>query len=154
MAKRTVTKRELCERIAKNTGLTQVAVKASVQGFIDAIIGELARGNRLEFRDFGVFDTRIQTARKARNPRTGDEVFVPAKAIAFFKVGKKMEEVIQNSVTLTDAETVAPRQTTDAPVIKKLESPGLGSFSTVEESAEPQTSEEPAPDKGGDPQSW
>lgn len=98
MEKRTITKRELCERIAKETGLTQVAVKASVQGFLDAIIEELSRGNRLEFRDFGVFDTRVQAARKARNPRTGDEVFVPAKAIAYFKIGKKMEEIVQKAL--------------------------------------------------------
>lgn len=98
MGKRTITKRELCERIAKDTGLTQVAVKASVQGFLDAIIGELAQGNRLEFRDFGVFDTRVQASRKARNPRTGEVVYVPAKAIAYFKIGKRMEEVVQRAL--------------------------------------------------------
>jgi integration host factor subunit beta len=102
VAKRTITKRELCERIAKETGLTQVAVKASVQGFLDAIIEELSRGNRLEFRDFGVFDTRVQAARKARNPRTGEVVHVGPKAIAYFKVGKKMEEVVQRALPLIE----------------------------------------------------
>jgi len=95
VANRTVTKRELCERIAKQTGYAQVVTKEIVQRFLDEVIAELARGNRMEFRNFGVFDTRLQRARKARNPRTDQIVRVPPKVVVSFKVGKSMQEKAQ-----------------------------------------------------------
>ena len=98
MANRTVTKRELCERIARQTGQTQVVTKEIVQLFLDQIIDELALANRLELRNFGVFDTRIQAARKARNPRTDEIVFVAPKAIVSFKVGKSMHDKAQQAL--------------------------------------------------------
>ncbi len=95
MANRTVTKRELCERIAKQTGYAQVVTKEVVQQLLDEIIVELSKGNRMEFRNFGVFDTRLQPPRKARNPRTDEVVDVPAKAVVCFKVGKNMQKQAQ-----------------------------------------------------------
>ena len=52
----TITKKELVDRIAENTQAKQTLVKATIQNFLDEIISELAKGNRLEFRDFGVFE--------------------------------------------------------------------------------------------------
>jgi integration host factor subunit beta len=106
---RTVTKRELCERIAKKTGYAQVVTKDVVQNFLDEIVEELSRGNRMEFRNFGVFDTRLQAPRKARNPRTNEVVHVPAKAVVSFKVGKEMQEKAQESLPqlLDDEEEAA-----------------------------------------------
>ncbi len=98
MDNRTVTKRELCERIAKKTGYAQVVTKEVIQQFLDEIVAELAKGNRMEFRNFGVFDTRLQSARKARNPRTNQVVEVPAKAVVSFKVGKQMQDMAQRSL--------------------------------------------------------
>jgi len=66
----TVTKKELIDRIAKNTQTKRVLVKATVQDFLDEIIFELAKGNRLEFREFGVFETRECAPRTAHNPKT------------------------------------------------------------------------------------
>jgi len=91
VAHQTVTKRELCERIAKVTGQPQVATKKTVQLFLDHLIHELSEGNRIELRNFGVFDSRIQLARKARNPRTNQIVHVEPKTIVTFKVGKRMQ---------------------------------------------------------------
>jgi integration host factor subunit beta len=96
---RTVTKRELCERIAKKTGYAQVVTKEVIQQFLDEIVTELGRGNRMEFRNFGVFDTRLQSPRKARNPRTNQVVKVPAKAVVSFKVGKEMLDKAQESLS-------------------------------------------------------
>jgi len=101
---RTVTKREICERIAKKTGYSQVVTKEVVQQFLDEIITELANGNRMEFRNFGVFDTRLQKPRRARNPRTDEEVHVPAKAVVSFKVGKKMQEEAQEALAVLQEE--------------------------------------------------
>ncbi len=88
----TITKKELVNRIAESTGQTKVVVKEVLQQFLDDIIDELARGNRLEFREFGVFEVRERAARWAQNPRTLEKVRVPAKRVVKFKVGRMMRE--------------------------------------------------------------
>ena len=88
----TVTKKELVNRIAEETGQTKVVVKHILQRFLDEIIGELEQGNRLEFREFGVFEVRMRAARQAQNPRTLEKVTVPAKRVVKFKVGRTMRE--------------------------------------------------------------
>ena len=88
----TITKKELVNRIADQTGQTKVVVKDILQQFLDEIIDELAQGNRLEFREFGVFEVRERAARRAQNPRTLEKVSVPAKRVVKFKVGRLMRE--------------------------------------------------------------
>lgn len=90
----TVTKKDLCEKIAKKTYSKNIKVKEDIQSFLDEIVGELSQGNRIELRDFGVFEIRKRAARKARNPRTGEEAFVPPKNVVIFKVGKLMREKV------------------------------------------------------------
>jgi integration host factor subunit beta len=92
----TITKRELVQRIAEKTGVQQISAKEVIQSFLDEIINELARGNRLEFRDFGVFEPKSKAQRVARNPRTGEKVDVPEKTTVKFKVGRLMKKRIQN----------------------------------------------------------
>lgn len=89
------TKRELVKRVAKKTGHKQNIAKEIIQTFLDEVIEELARGNRLEFREFGVFDTIQKRARVARNPRTGATVKVPSKTVVHFKVGRLMKEKVR-----------------------------------------------------------
>lgn len=89
---RTITKKELVNRISEETHQTKVVVKDILQRFLDEIIDELSRGNRLEFREFGVFEVRERAARKAQNPRTLEKVHVPAKRVVKFKVGRTMRE--------------------------------------------------------------
>ena len=88
----TTTKKELVNRIADETGHTKVVVKEILQTFLDEIIRELALGNRLEFREFGVFEVKERKARRAQNPRTLEKVEVPAKRVVKFKVGRMMRE--------------------------------------------------------------
>jgi integration host factor subunit beta len=88
----TVTKKELVDRIAEKSDVTRVAVKKIVQSFLDEMIAELGRGNRLEFRDFGVFETRQRAARIAQNPKTLQRVHVPPKRTVKFKVGRLMKQ--------------------------------------------------------------
>src|SRR6266536_1792812 len=87
----TITKKELIDRIADGTGHRRVQVKKVVQQFLDEIINELGKGNRLEFRDFGVFETKIRKARKAQNPKTLEPVDVLEKRTVKFKVGRLMK---------------------------------------------------------------
>ena len=88
----TITKKELIDRIADSTGSRRVLVKKVVQQFLDEIVNELGRGNRLEFRDFGVFETKLRKARKAQNPKTLEPVAVPEKRTVKFKVGRLMKQ--------------------------------------------------------------
>lgn len=87
----TITKKELIDRIADSTGNRRVQVKKIVQQFLDEIISELGKGNRLEFRDFGVFETKLRKARRAQNPKTLQPVEVPPKRTVKFKVGRLMK---------------------------------------------------------------
>ena len=91
-ALRTITKKELVARIAERTRQTKVVAKEIIQMFLDEIIEELGRGNRLEFREFGVFEIKERAARKAQNPRTLEKVSVPAKRVVKFKVGRLMKQ--------------------------------------------------------------
>jgi integration host factor subunit beta len=90
----TITKKELIDRIADATGEKRVTVKKVVQSFLDSIIIELGKGNRLEFRDFGVFEIRHRASRLAQNPKTMERVHVPAKRSVKFKVGRMMKQAM------------------------------------------------------------
>jgi len=94
----TVTKKELVNRIAERTGQTKVITKEILQQFLDEIISELARGNRLEFREFGVFEVKPRRARRAQNPRTLEKVDVPPKRVVKFKVGRIMRDRVSQGV--------------------------------------------------------
>jgi integration host factor subunit beta len=90
----TITKQDLVQRISDRMGEKKVTTKSVIQEFIDEIIEELEKGNRLEFREFGVFELKERAARKARNPQTGDTVFVPSKVVVHFKPGRKMKALV------------------------------------------------------------
>jgi len=87
-----------------------VVAKEIIQSFLNAIIDELAAGNRLEFREFGVFESRERAARRAQNPRTLEKVDVPAKRIVKFKVGRLMRKKVAGedvgNLTLDDDDDV------------------------------------------------
>ncbi|MFI4911317.1 MAG: HU family DNA-binding protein [Sedimentisphaeraceae bacterium JB056] len=87
----TVTKKELIDRIADSTQEKRIVVKKVVQTFLDEIIDELSKNNRLEFRDFGVFETRERASRMAQNPKTLERVQVPSKRTVKFKMGRLMK---------------------------------------------------------------
>ena len=91
-----MTKKEIVKKISEEIGLTQLKTKDIVQRTLDAIIQTLVAEGRIELRNFGVFEVKQRAPRKARNPRTGDKVYVPAKNVVTFKPGKEMEELVRN----------------------------------------------------------
>jgi len=93
----TRTKKELVDRVADLTGNKRVMVKKVIQTFLDQIIDELGKGNRLEFRDFGVFETKQRAARIAQNPKTLERVQVPPKRSVKFKTGRLMKMKLQQN---------------------------------------------------------
>lgn len=90
-----MTKKEIVKTISEEIGLTQLKTKEIVQKTFDAIVETLVEEKRIELRNFGVFEVKKRAARKARNPRTGDKVFVPEKFVVTFKPGKEMEERVR-----------------------------------------------------------
>ena len=94
----TTTKKELVDKIAEQTQAKCVAAKAIVEAFLDEIVAELAKNNRLEFRDFGVFETRTSAARMAQNPKTLEQVHVPAKRTVKFKMGRIMKQKLNGQL--------------------------------------------------------
>jgi len=87
----TLTKRDLVLLIAEETGITQQQVFNIVQKTFDHIVQALAKGEKVEIRNFGVFDIRVRKARMGRNPSApGIEVPIPARSVVKFKAGKEM----------------------------------------------------------------
>lgn len=114
-----MTKKEIVKAISDEIGLTQLKTKEIVQKTFDAIVETLMTEMRIELRNFGVFEVKKRAARKARNPRTGDKVFVPAKYVVTFKPGKEMEEKVRQleeaEARATQPEQPAPAAPTSAP---------------------------------------
>ena len=99
----TVTKKEIVDRVAVKLKTKRVVVKEIVQTFLDDVVDELGRGNRLEFRDFGVFEIKQRAARIAQNPKTLQRVHVPPKRAVKFKMGRMMKIRLQESMPAADS---------------------------------------------------
>ncbi len=95
----TRTKKELIDRITKSTQCKHITAKEIVQKFLDEITTELGKGNRLEFRDFGVFEVKERAARTAQNPKTLEKVQVPASRKVKFKMGRVMKKKLNSEIT-------------------------------------------------------
>ena len=93
----TVTKKVLVERIAEYTRGKRGDVKGVLQRFLDEIMKELAEGNRIEFREFGVFEVKERAARTAQNPKTLERVQVPARRTVKFKAGRTMRQKLDHA---------------------------------------------------------
>ena len=94
----TITKKDLVDRIAQSNNTMCTIVKPIVQDFLNEIIAELAKGNRIEFRDFGVFEIKMRKARKAQNPKTLEPVDVPARRTVRFKMGRIMKQKLNGQL--------------------------------------------------------
>jgi integration host factor subunit beta len=101
----TITKKELIDRIADQENCKRVIAKRIIQTFLDTIVEELASGNRLEFRDFGVFESKVRASRQAQNPKTMDKVRVPSRRTVKFKVGRVMKERLHGAPLEIDQAT-------------------------------------------------
>ena len=90
-----MTKRDLVIRISNETGLVQQQVLDVVQKTLDYIAGALAQGEKIELRNFGVFEVKVRKARVGRNPNAPEkDVPIPQRAVVKFKPGKEMRESV------------------------------------------------------------
>lgn len=85
-----MTKYEIVQAIAQETGIHHAQVKGTIQHLLDLITDTIVEEGRIELRGFGVFELREVAARKAQNPRTGEKIDVPARLRVRFKPSKEM----------------------------------------------------------------
>lgn len=108
-----MTKSELIERVAQESGMTKGRAEMVVNTIFDSMTNALIAGEGIEIRGFGSFTVRTYKSYEGRNPRTGDVVHVAPKRLPFFKVGKELRERV-NGRTIT-AEAVAAEVATSVP---------------------------------------
>jgi len=89
-----MTKSELIEKMAQRLDITKKEAEKVVNTLLEAIIDAIKREEKVEFRGFGCFRVKRKKARIGRNPRTGEEINVPPKRVAYFKAGKELREAI------------------------------------------------------------
>ena len=85
-----ITKRELVARVAERAALTQAQTQDIVQLTLEAICEAIVSEERLELRNFGVFEVKDRAARKARDPRTGETMDVPARRVVTFRASASL----------------------------------------------------------------
>ena len=94
-----MTKSELIDRVAQETGLTKGRAEMVINAIFDSMTDALAKNDGIEIRGFGSFTVRQYKAYEGRNPRTGDPVHVAPKRLPFFKVGKELRERVNQGAT-------------------------------------------------------
>jgi nucleoid DNA-binding protein len=107
-----MTKKEMAQAIANQTGLSLLEARAVIQRVFDAIVDTLVAEGRIELRDFGIFEVHLRRARRARNPRTGQAVQVAARNVVRFKAGKELADrlaAVADGAASTGEKNSAPR---------------------------------------------
>lgn len=99
-----MTKSELIQRLTKRfPRLTQREIEQIVSRFLGEITSSLANDGRVELRGFGAFSVRKREARKARNPKNGEEVKVGTRYSVYFRTGKELRERIKSIVPANES---------------------------------------------------
>ncbi len=93
-----MTKADIVDIIAEATGLTKVETEAVIDGFLSTIKNSLQEGERVEFRGFGSFSVKKRMPKKARNPGTGEVVYLPERYVPTFKASKLLKEMITKNL--------------------------------------------------------
>lgn len=89
-----LTKADLVEGVSASAQLSKKESEAIVNVFLRSLVDALRSGDGIELRGFGSFRFRQRGARSGRNPRTGESVYVPAKRVVYFKMGKELKKLI------------------------------------------------------------
>jgi integration host factor subunit beta len=99
-----MTKAELVEEVSRVSDLTKKHSEVIVDTVFQTIVDALHRGDKIELRGFGSFRLRQREPRKGRNPKTGDKVDVPPKRVPYFKPGKELKDLINQSGEVESAD--------------------------------------------------
>lgn len=93
-----MTKADIVDRVAAGTGLTKLETEAIIEGFITTVIESLKDGKGIEIRGFGSYKVKKKNSRQARNPKTGEQVFVPEHYVPTFKFSKDFKEIVNKGM--------------------------------------------------------
>lgn len=93
-----MTKADIVERVAAGTGLTKLETEAIIEGFLNTVVQSLREGNGIEIRGFGSYKVKMKNARYARNPRTGEKVFVDEHYVPTFKFSKDFKSSVDRGM--------------------------------------------------------
>ena len=91
-------KQNMIDNIANSTGLTKVEVEAVINESFIEIINALSKNENIELRGFGSFSVKHRMPKKARNPRTGDPIFLPERYVPVFKPSKLMKDTVNKKL--------------------------------------------------------
>ena len=94
-----MTKQDIVNTVAEATGLTKVETEAVMNGVMATIIESLGRNERVELRGFGTFGVKHRMPKKARNPGTGEPIYLPERHVPTFKPAKHMRLHVNDSLT-------------------------------------------------------
>ena len=97
-----MTKADIVEKIAAGTGLTKLETEAIVEGFLTTVIQSLREGKGIEIRGFGSYKVKKKNSRYARNPRTGEKVFVDEHYVPVFKFSKDFKQAVDEGIKELD----------------------------------------------------
>jgi DNA-binding protein HU-beta len=89
-----MTKAELIAKVAEKSGFSKKDADKATSAVIDAIVESLAAGEKVQIVGFGSFEVRQREERKGRNPRTKEEITIPASALPVFKAGKSFKDAV------------------------------------------------------------
>lgn len=93
-----MTKADIVDRVAAGTGLTKLETEAIIEGFFKTVIESLMEGKGIEIRGFGSYKVKKKNARYARNPKTGDQVYVPEHFVPSFKFSKEFKNMVNEGL--------------------------------------------------------
>lgn len=93
-----MTKADIVDKVALGTGLTKLETEAIIEGFFKTVIDSLRDGKGIEIRGFGTYKVKKKRARQARNPKTGEQVFVPEHYVPTFKFSKDFKELVDKGM--------------------------------------------------------
>ncbi len=93
-----MTKADIVDIVAGGTGLTKLETEAIISGFIKTVIDSLKDGKGIEIRGFGTFKVKKKNARPARNPKTGETVYVPEHYVPTFKFSREFKDIVDKGM--------------------------------------------------------
>lgn len=93
-----MTKADIVDKVALGTGLTKLETEAIIEGFFKTVIEALREGKGIEIRGFGTYKVKKKRARQARNPKTGEQVFVPEHFVPTFKFSKDFKDLVDKGM--------------------------------------------------------
>jgi len=93
-----MTKQEIIDKLSIGIGLTKVDTEAAINGFMSIIIDALAKNDRVELRSFGTFAVKHRKPKKARNPGTGEVIYLQERHVPTFKPAQKMRQKVLDSL--------------------------------------------------------